>query len=1084
MNLLKKAKMLNEKENMIYEKENMIYEKSGGDLGAGGDNTYINDCNSLNSNFKNNDELYKMTKVKKKHFDFFRGKDSMKKRNEYFDRDSDFRFAMDDGKGKCYSAAQSIDEFIAFRNSTIREKCFYEQTGKNGQIKMIFDLDLYLDTPDENIEKELIDNFINTLYGYIKLSSLIEPNILLLYTPRDKNNLRKISFHVIVSNLYFNSSQEHKIWAKKFQEKTNVNIDMAIYSNNQPFRIIGCHKQGQPDRILQPYGKKENNEKLYFMTYFQGNETLVKVDIPEKKKNTETKITTNLTIENEIGKLVFLIHDMVSKGKHSLCDTEYTNKLNYDNWKKVAFSVSCMTTFKPYENNDNDTELWETICDLYRHFNGNYENEYFKMKNYDYSQVWNLEYLHKIAKEHNDYTQYFKIDETIHLDNINPNETINLNNIGSYKNRLNLCDLLFVRSNMMTYKTQNLKELASDPNINILYVTFRCSLASAIESEFQSFGFENYSNCETKNGFFQNYPRLIVQIDSLHKVIGHYDLIILDEFVYTRQHLHSFVKEKNNCYNTLIQYIQQDSVKIIVMDALLDNDTINFFKPYNKKTHILENMWKSFENKTFEIFDDDSETSTSQIVQYIKSFLEVKKKVFAPFTSKTLGDKVYRCFKDNYKVGYANCDEYIPKEEWGQFDLFITTPTNSAGVSFNEIHFDKCIAYCTNAGASPEILAQMLFRVRNVTDSNITIFFKGSPKGGMLSSSKKRIDEYYSKRENIDIHLTLKLHNPTGTIIKDNYYWDFINFKAKENYSYWNYIPKLKGILIAHGIKQNNKVLGNDLPEADLILEEVITSETKLAKRNERNEVCNQPIISDEEFNNINKKIRKTKVDKQKVRKKMMVNTYEKIDFDESFMEKFEKHQEQFKNLNIVYNGDLENHVNRNMEYVNQKQDNIAFLHEKYKYLKPLIACKLINLIGFKSPFDIETIIKKENFPFHFLKKYLNENFKDIDFIFNLDQKKEKKKSDFEHLMDVESYTNEDLTFYNKILRQAFNIWIGYKTGREGYISYCIKGYDKWSEIKNFQEKKDIQTKNVSLLERPLKNYISKVDLQIGMPEM
>ena len=79
MNLLKKAKMLNEKENMICEKENMIYGKSGGDLGAGGDNTYINDCNSLNSNFKNNDELYKMTKVKKKHFDFFRGKDSMKK---------------------------------------------------------------------------------------------------------------------------------------------------------------------------------------------------------------------------------------------------------------------------------------------------------------------------------------------------------------------------------------------------------------------------------------------------------------------------------------------------------------------------------------------------------------------------------------------------------------------------------------------------------------------------------------------------------------------------------------------------------------------------------------------------------------------------------------------------------------------------------------------------------------------------------------------------------------------------------------------------------------------------------------------
>ena len=1075
--------MLNEKENMICEKENMICEKSGGDLGAGRDNTYINESNSLNSNFKN-DELYKMTKVKKKYFDFFRGKDSMTKRNECFDRDSDFRFAMDDGQGKCYSASQSIDDFIAFRNSTIREKCFYEQTGKNGKIKMIFDLDLYLDTPDENIEKELIDNFVNTLYGYIKLSSLIKPNILLLYTPRDKNNLKKISFHVIVPNLYFNSSQEHKIWAKKFQEKTNVNIDMAIYSNNQPFRIIGCHKKGQPHRILQPYGKKENNERLYFMTYFDGTENLVKVDIP-KKKNIETTISTNLTVDDEIGKLIFLIHDMVSKGEHSLCDSEFTNKLNYDNWKKVAFSVSSMTSFKPYENNDNDTELWVTICDLYRHFNGNYENQYFRMKNYDYSQVWNLEYLHKIAKEHNDYIKYFKIDEIIYLDNIKPNETINLNNIGSYKNRLENCDLLFVRSNMMTYKTQNLKELASDPNINILYITFRCSLASAIESEFQSFGFENYSNCETKNGFFQNYPRLIVQIDSLHKVIGHYDLIILDEFVYTRQHLHSFVKEKNNCYNTLIQYIQQDGVKIIVMDALLDNDTIDFFKPYNKKTYILENEWKSFENKTYEILKDESNTSISQIVEYVKSFLDSGKNVYLPTTSKTLGDKIYRSFKDNYKVGYANCDEHVPKEEWGQFNLFITTPTNSAGVSFNEIHFHKCIAYCTNAGASPEILAQMLFRVRNVTDPTITIFYKGSPKGGMLSESKKRIDEYYSKRENLDLHLRLKLHNPTGSIIKDHYYWDFINFKVKENFAYWNYIPKLKGILIAHGIKQNNNLI--DLPKVDLILEQVINSETKIAKRNERIEVCNQPIISDEEFNNINKKIRKTKVDKLKVRKKNMVNTYQKNDFDESFLDKFEKHQEQFKNLNIIYNGELENYVIRNMEYINQKQDNIGVLHERYKFLKPLIACQIIKLIGFKSPFDTETIIKKENFPFHFLKKYLDQNFKHIDFIFNLDQKKEKKNSDLEDNLRIDAEL-EDLdsqkAFFNKILRQAFNIWIGHSSNNKEYYNYCIKGFDKWSEIKNFQEKKETEDKPILLLQRPLENYVSQVDFLCGTPMM
>jgi P4 family phage/plasmid primase-like protien len=45
---------------MLNEKENMIYEKSGGDLGAGGDNTYINENNSLNHLLKSNynDNMY------------------------------------------------------------------------------------------------------------------------------------------------------------------------------------------------------------------------------------------------------------------------------------------------------------------------------------------------------------------------------------------------------------------------------------------------------------------------------------------------------------------------------------------------------------------------------------------------------------------------------------------------------------------------------------------------------------------------------------------------------------------------------------------------------------------------------------------------------------------------------------------------------------------------------------------------------------------------------------------------------------------------------------------------------------------
>ena len=1020
----------------------------------------------------------------------FKGKGAMERRNDYFDSNTKhdyFRFAIDseNGGGKNYSGTYDIESFINFRNSTQSQKCFYEQTGRNKRIKMIFDIDLYSDIITQDIEKELITNFVNTLTEYIKTEEKFDdPNILLSKTSQDKNNSRKISFHVIVSNLYFKSSKDHKNWATKFQKKTNCNIDLSVYSNNQPFRIIGCHKFNQPHRVLKPYfinDEVEIDEKLYFMTYFTGNETLLEVEAP-LKKNIE-RVVSSITFENEVEILLSLIHDMVSKQTHSLCDEEIPNKLNYNNWRAIAFSLISVNSFKPYENNDNDTQLWELICDLYRHFNGNYESQYFHMKNYDYSQFWNLQYLHKIAQEHNDYKSKFEIKKTIHLDNINPDEVINLNNVGSYINKLEQNDLLFIRSNMMTYKTQNLKELCSSGDYQkILYITFRCTLASAIEAEFQSFGFENYSKCKTTNGFFQNYPRLIVQIDSLHKVIGEYDLIVLDEFVYSRAHLHSFVKEKNNCFNTLIQYIKQDSVKIIVMDALLDNDTIDFFKSYNKKTYILENKWVSFSGKEFEIFDNNEKPfSVSEIVLKIKKYLDEGKNVYFPTSSKAMGDKIYRFFKDNFRVGYANCDEYIPKEEWGQFQLFITTPTNAAGVSFNDIHFDKCIAYCVNASCSAEIFSQMLFRVRNVDDPCITIFYKGSPKHGILSASKKRLDEWYSKRENIDLHLKFELHNPTGQIIKNNYYRDFINYKAKENFGYWNFVPVLRGILIAHGIRERGSL---EELKANVEIEEFIYTETKKAKKDEREEICKQPIISDQEYDRISKKIRKTKDDKQKIRKRNMVNTYGKSDFNEDFLKKFEPVQEQYKNLKIVHEGELENYVKRNMERVNSKDDDIAMIHEKYRFLKPLFATELLQIIGFNSPFDIEKVIKEEDFPIDRLEKYLSGKFREIDFIFNIDQKKEKQKSgDFKVAMKIEDILDDGkgLTFFNKIFRQAFNISVGQKCKTTGFISYCIKGYDKWDEIKDFSEK--IVIKECSLLERPF-TYVREVDFKVGIPKM
>ena len=47
--------------------------------------------------------------------------------------------------------------------------------------------------------------------------------------------------------------------------------------------------------------------------------------------------------------------------------------------------------------------------------------------------------------------------------------------------------------------------------------------------------------------------RIVCQIDSIYKVRGEYDLFILDEFLYTMGHLHSFVKRKQEVWDALNQ---------------------------------------------------------------------------------------------------------------------------------------------------------------------------------------------------------------------------------------------------------------------------------------------------------------------------------------------------------------------------------------------------------------------------------------------------------------------------------------------------------------------------------------------------
>ena len=82
---------------------------------------------------------------------------------------------------------------------------------------------------------------------------------------------------------------------------------------------------------------------------------------------------------------------------------------------------------------------------------------------------------------------------------------------------------------------------------------------------------------------------------------------------------------------------------------------------------------------------------------HLLNSLEHYKSIFIPTNSKTFALKIFLFLqKKGIKVGLdsSESEEPIPSDEWKNYDVFITTPTNIAGISCND-EFGKTIGYAT-----------------------------------------------------------------------------------------------------------------------------------------------------------------------------------------------------------------------------------------------------------------------------------------------------------------------------------------------------------------------------------------------------
>ncbi len=127
------------------------------------------------------------------------------------------------------------------------------------------------------------------------------------------------------------------------------------------------------------------------------------------------------------------------------------------------------------------------------------------------------------------------------MDDIN-NTIYSSKNIKKYEFKENF-NALCIKANMGIGKTKALEPLLKKYN-KVVIVSFRISLDKQYVNNFPDF--ELYSDIKENTYETDIHPKIVIQIDSLYKLMGEVDLFILDEMTYTLNHLVTSAKKETN----------------------------------------------------------------------------------------------------------------------------------------------------------------------------------------------------------------------------------------------------------------------------------------------------------------------------------------------------------------------------------------------------------------------------------------------------------------------------------------------------------------------------------------------------------
>lgn len=259
----------------------------------------------------------------------------------------------------------------------------------------------------------------------------------------------------------------------------------------------------------------------------------------------------------------------------------------------------------------------------------------------------------------------------------------------------------------------------------IRFVTFRQTFSASLKERFPEFAL--YSEVQGDLAA-SRYPRLIVQVESLHRIPmpanpEPVDLVILDESESILEQFSSGLHRHLNAAFAMFQWMLRTAVRVVCMDANL-GDLTHRTVARIRAQHPVHFHWNRFARAAGDEFFVTTRkgawlsrlhqslregqrlvipTNSLGEAEALEAGLRQKfpgKKV-ALYSSKTLPSDKNRHFADVHTY-------------WAGLDVLLYTPTVTAGISFELEHFDALFAYFSDNSCTVETCRQMLARVRNL----------------------------------------------------------------------------------------------------------------------------------------------------------------------------------------------------------------------------------------------------------------------------------------------------------------------------------------------------------------------------------